>query len=166
MYNVDIIIYWHLWISTMFELWLSLSSSNGWMKSRDGLVLYGRICLYAWVKCVNVNVSYSHSQTFMYEKSFNVTGLFCDHVTIQLVFARLGRVKQGFIKTCEEKYVSSFISSHVLKQNMFRNVFRKNGLVPRLSVTKQEFIYPQRRKYYIVLRWRPQILLISLGGRV
>jgi hypothetical protein len=52
---------------------------------------------------VNVNVSYSHSQTFMYEKSFYVTGLFCDHVTIQFVFARFGRVKQGFIKTCEEK---------------------------------------------------------------
>ena len=113
---------------------------------------------------MNVNVSYSHSQTFMYEKSFNVTGLFCDHVTIQFVFARLGRVKQGFIKTCEEKYVSSFISSHVLKQNMFRNLLRINGLVPRLSVTKQEFIYPQRRK--VTLRKHSTIRREDLFDRV
>ena len=75
------------------------------------------VCLSQMCECECIIFTFTKFM-FMYEKSFNVTGLFCDHVTIQFVFSWLGRVNQGLSKTCEE------------------NIF------PRLSVTKQEFIYP------------------------
>ena len=44
--------------------------------------------------------SYIDTSFFIHEKSFNLTGLF--HVTTQFVSARLGRVKQHFINTCDD----------------------------------------------------------------
>jgi len=89
--------------------------------------------------------------SFMHEKSFNVTGLFRNHVTKQFVFAQLSRVKHMFIITCDYvPYVSSFVLSLVSKQNMVRIMSRKNGFFPGWAL-RNKSIYPQTQKVNITI---------------
>jgi len=97
--------------------------------------------IQGWTECqrtCGVNTLLKHRHTYFHaltllscikalfirEKSFNVTGLFRDHV-----FAQLGRVKQVF-NSCDENLYFVICSSHVLKQNMFWNMSRKMALFP------------------------------------